>query len=120
MAWEWDIVGVNKLIFTLFLLISIRSYAQTESVDQPIHAEEVITESVELNEEMNIHFMNKLSIEDFLNDVELSSFIINEKQRNALKQHLLNTGSLVDLLELQSLAEFDYGAYIALLKMIKI
>ncbi len=120
MAWEWDIVGVNKLIFTLFLLISIRSYAQTESVDQPIHVEEVITESVELNEEMNIHFMNKLSIEDFLNDVELSSFIINEKQRNALKQHLLNTGSLVDLLELQSLAEFDYSTYTALLKMIKI
>jgi hypothetical protein len=100
--------------------MAIQSKAQTESPNQTVPEEELITESVELNEEISIHIMNKINIYDFLNDVELSSFMLNDNQRKALIEHLKNTGNLIDLLELQSLVDFDYNTYLSLVKIIKI
>ncbi len=87
MVWDWDINGINKLSFLFFLFMAIQSKAQTESPNQTVPEEELITESVELNEEISIHIMNKINIYDFLNDVELSSFMLNDNQRKALIEH---------------------------------
>lgn len=121
MVLEWVTNWVNKFVIVFILLLPYNgAYAQIEVTEASTLAEELTTESIEINEEINIKFMNKLSLEEFLSDIELSSSILNENQKTALLNHIKNTGDIIDLLELQSLPEFNYSIYQSLLSFIKI
>lgn len=121
MAWEWDTNLVNRIVIVvIFLCCTFQLKAQTDSMELYVIAEELNTESIEINEEKSIQFMNKISLEEFLSDEELCSFILKESQRNSILEHIKNTGDVLDLLELQSLADIDYSVYLSLVKIIKI
>lgn len=121
MAWEWVTNWVNRIVIVVFCLCcTFQLKAQTDSLELTIIDEELSTESIEINEEKSIQLMNKLSLEEFLSDVELCSFILKESQRNSILEHIKNTGDVLDLLELQSLADIDYSVYLSLVKIIKI
>ncbi len=121
MEWAWEYSLLIKFFGIVgFISVANCCIAQIESTADPIlENEEILNENIENNEEITIKYKNKVYLIELLNDVELSSLYLTKPQIDAIRNHIQQTGRVLDLIELQTLANIEYNTYVALSKLIK-
>ncbi len=121
MEWAWEYSYLIKLLSVIgFITITNCCIAQIESTADPIlENEEIINENSENNEEITIKYKNRVYLTELLNDVELSALYLTKRQIETIKNHIQQTGKVLDLLELQTIANINYNTYTQLSKLIK-
>jgi hypothetical protein len=108
-------------MFFVLLICFNTTYSQVESTSSiQLEQDEFENENIEHNEEITIKRRSKLDLNSFLNDETLSQLILNKAQIVAIRNHILNTGECIDLLELQSIGIITYANYLNLLEIIDI
>lgn len=100
------------MFYLVFFFRYSFAYAQVEE-------EMLYSESSEEQEEFQYKIRGKLSMNEFLADPDLYLHYINEKQHSALQQYIVNTGEMLDLMELQTIPEFSEREYRLLLPIIE-
>ncbi len=113
---------INKRSICLVLFfIANSSLAQVEKQGYPLEeSTELEMESVVDYEEVHQRFKSKISIKEFINDPNIYLLFINENQRKQIQQHITETGSIKDLLELQTLSSISFHDYQKLLTVLYI
>lgn len=121
MEWAWEYSLLIKFFGIIgFISVANCCVAQIESTTDPIlENDEILNENIENNEEITIKYKNKVYLAELLNDVELSSLYLTKPQIEAIRNHVQQTGRVLDLVELQTLVNIEYNTYIALCKLIK-
>lgn len=107
---------IKLILLLIFLLVSIEN-----SYGQSIHeSENILTESKEIEEEIIQKINSKMSIDEFINDEDIHLNFISKVQVDELKNHIKETGNLLDLLELESIEGFTFTDYLRLSSIITI
>lgn len=110
-------MNLSKYI-TILLFIPLLNYAQENEPIQTLR-DEIESDISEIQEEFDWLINDKISLIEFLNNEELHSIYISQKQYNTLYEYYQMNGEFIDLLELQSIDGFTESDYFKLIKIIK-
>lgn len=119
MEWDW-VINLLKLFIKVYMVLFILNFSAYGQITERFEEVELTTESVEINEELRAKLNMKISFDEFISDYTIYSLFLTNIQHQEILKHIVNTGNLIDLLELQSIGIINYDDYTELKKILLI